>query len=427
MNPINNKYMTEVNKSHELNEQILEQKACTLDLVTFVQSISTIADLFLNQQDALQNFLNKLTELNFSSQLRILYETENGLLKEIAHSPGIHPLHGIYPVEEFFDKNPNIESIDHNNLYPNQKFDDQYFIHPLSWDFKEPKSIILFPTPLITNNETDLFPMIIKAIAFIVSVQFKITSYQKPKKNEVEFVSFASHQLKVPLTSLKTGVDVLKKQKFGQLDWRYSKILEIMETEIENMKELISRLLDLSRVRSQLSPEMTQVHIIKLFQEVSNSLEKIKEEKLLTFKLISNSSIYSFLSDAMLIKQIMNNLMHNASKYSPLNGRILVILQFDKSESTFTLTIADEGPGIEEDRQAFIFNEYSGKYSISSDFSTTGIGLSICRRIIELLSGKIYVESPCRHIFEKYGLQMKTESKGAAFTAKIPIKISDKL
>lgn len=427
MNYINNKYMTELNKSNELNEQIIETKKEPLNLITFLQNIITIIDLFLDQQDALQNFLNKLTELNFTSQIRILYETENGLLKEIAHSPGLLPLRGIYPVEEFFAKILNIESIDHNNLYPNQRFDDQYSAHPLYWNFKEPKSIILFPTPLITSDETGLIPMIIKAIAFIISCQFKIALYQKPKKNEVEFVSFASHQLKVPLTSLKTGVDVLKKQKFGQLDWRNTKILEIMETEIENMKELISRLLDLSRVRSQLSPEITQVHIIKLFQEVSNSLEKIKEEKSLTFKLISNSAIYSFLSDAMLIKQIMNNLMHNASKYSPLNGRILVILEFNKSNSTFTLTIADEGPGIEEDRQAFIFNEYSGKYNISSDFSHTGIGLSICRRITELLSGKIYVESPCRHIFEKYGLQMKTESKGVAFIIQIPIKIYEEL
>jgi signal transduction histidine kinase len=413
--------MSEIEKSNE--NQYNSANNDRSELALFLKNITGLIDLLNSEGEPLQNFFNKLDELKLNIDLRVLYETETGFLREIAHMPSLHPLKGLYPAEEFFN-NQNIEIIDHHKLIPYQEFDSQFSAHPILWTFKEPKSLILFPNYLINNNN-DLIPILLNIIAFIISYQYKNISSKKGKKNEEEFVSFASHQLKVPLTSIKTGLDMLRKQKFGQIDWRYSKILEILETEADNMRELISKLLDLSRIKSQITPQFAPVQIIKIVQEVCNSLEKIKEEKSLVYKLICTSVIDNFISDALLIKQVMSNLLHNASKFSPINGRILIILEFDNSESTFTMTIADEGPGIEEEKKTFIFNEYSGTYQISNDFSSSGIGLSICKKIAELLSGKIYVESPCRNIFEKYGLFMKTESRGAAFIFKIPIKIPE--
>jgi signal transduction histidine kinase len=391
-------------------------------LRAYLSTCALFADLFA--QHPLQGFLSNLYNIGFSHTIKILYEQEKNTFKEIASSPTSKPLTRIFAVSKFFNGQSNFEFIDHMKILPMQKITDSYMVHPVSWTYNEPKSLIIFPRELLSDNSKILLAAIIKIVSFILTLITKNYNEEQLKAEEQEFVSFASHQLKVPLSSLKSGLDIIRREKFGKLDWRYEKIVEIMVIEIQNMKDLILRLLDLSRLQSQISPQYGTIHIIKVIRDVFTSLQSIKKEKELEFKLICHHIVEDFSSDEMMIKQIFMNLIHNACSYSPLKGKILIILSFDRAQSLFHFKIVDEGPGIEENKQAFIFDKFTTSYQISSEMPSTGLGLAICKKIVKMFHGEIHVESPATPIFELYGIPMHSESKGSAFVVQLPLKSS---
>ena len=393
-------------------------------IISFLGIIQLMSEIL--QGDTLNDFLSQMHKFDLQLTIRVLYEVTNGMLKEIAHTPDCEPLLGIFPVSEFFNKEQFIAKIDHETISPSHSFNRNYIAHPIKWNYDEPKALVLLPASSVHPENKYLLSLIIKILHFLVDFRTNTFDKSKSTSGDQEFVSFASHQLKVPLASLKSGMDILYKKKFGEMDWRYIKIVEIMTKEILNMQELIMRLLDLSRLQNQINAQEDHVNILKLIPNVINSLEKITQEKSIVIKLICGSALVEdFLSDTMLMKQILLNLLHNACKYSPLNGRVLIIIEFNLVESLLIMWIADEGPGIKEDNKAFVFNKYTSSYQVTSDIPSTGLGLAICKRIIGLMNGRIAIESPCHHIFETYGMQMKEGSEGTAFVVQIPIKVKE--
>jgi len=408
-----------------------EEKIVKLDKIKIQhKALNYINKLYISfnsieKADPAKSFLEKIWNLGFPYKIKILGERQKGYLQEIASSPDCQPLIGLYPTKEFFNGKQKLKNINHDEIIPLDKFIHGTDIHPICWDYDNPKALILIPQNSIDENNKKTFSQIIKILEYIFSNNKNNFAEVNKRTNEQEFVSYVSHQLKVPLASLRSGIDIIKKQKFGQLDWHYMKIIEIMEKETQNMNELIYRLLDLARYQSQISPQLSKIHILRLIQEVINSLQNIQREKFVELRLICSPIAENFYSDPVLIKQIVLNLLHNAYKYSPMNGRILLILEYNRSDSILIIRVVDEGPGVSEDNQSIIFNKFSNKHEIKSEIPSTGLGLAICKKIIEILHGDIYVESPAKHIFQYYGLIMKDESLGSAFTVHIPIEIKE--
>src|SRR4030042_6480948 len=196
-----------------LKSEIEQQNLCS-----YLEYINQLIDIF--KTEPLQNFFKQLHNMGFNHNMKVLIETEKGLLKEMARSMDTMPLRGLYPTNEFFKNDQEIESLDHERLEPKQEFDATYMAHPLHWKHNEPKSLVLIPHTVIEHESSRVLSIIVNILHFIAHHYFKEATDQKQKKNEQEFVSFASHQLKVPLASFKSGLDMLKRQKFGELDWR---------------------------------------------------------------------------------------------------------------------------------------------------------------------------------------------------------------
>lgn len=205
-----------------------------------------------------------------------------------------------------------------------------------------------------------------------------------------EFLASMSHELRTPLNSIMGFSDLLLHGKAGALNPRQQEFVGHVKGAADHLLALINDVLDVSRI------EAGQVEIRREEFVAETTLGEIVAEVcgIATQKRISihspmgASRIYA---DPLRFKQIAYNLLSNALKFTPPNGRIDVTVV--SGEDGACITIADTGIGIALEDQAAIFDKF---YQVSSSTAVregTGLGLAIAKRLIEQHGGKIWVES----------------------------------
>jgi signal transduction histidine kinase len=226
-------------------------------------------------------------------------------------------------------------------------------------------------------------------------------------KQKDEFISQLGHDLKTPLTPLNILLPVVKER---EQDPKIRELLDIVTNNVQFMKNLVIKTLALAQLNSN--------NYIFGFEEVnlSEQVRNILEMQSMFFQ-GKNVQIHIDIpddifvqADLIQIKELFDNLISNAVKYSQPIG-VDITLNAQKKDDFVLISIKDAGIGLESNQIEHVFDEFYKVDSSRHDLQSTGLGLPICRRIVEKHGGKIWVES-------------EGKGKGTTFffTLKTPLK-----
>ncbi|MBR4082213.1 MAG: HAMP domain-containing protein [Clostridia bacterium] len=220
-----------------------------------------------------------------------------------------------------------------------------------------------------------------------------------------QFVSNASHELKTPLTSMKLVVESMLYDPDMPAELR-TDFMQDMNHEINRLTDIITDLLTLTRMDNhQVQLNLEQVDATMLTQEAVRHLKPMAEKRGQTLAARIAQGV-TLTADASKLRQVLDNLIENAVKYTPDGGDIA--LSMSRQGRFVVWTVKDNGVGIPAADQAHIFDRfYRVDKARSRETGGTGLGLSIVRQLVTLHGGDISVQS--------------TPGKGSTFTVKIPM------
>jgi PAS domain S-box-containing protein len=227
-------------------------------------------------------------------------------------------------------------------------------------------------------------------IGGIVVVTHDITERKRVELQKNEFLSIASHELRTPLTVIRAYSQVLlarfAKEKITQKEIPY---LEKIVSQTNKIAKLINELFDLSKIQEgKLSVYPRPFHIYRMMRKVIEDFTYIAQSR--TINLVGNANIVA-LGDEEKIRQVMNNLLTNAIKYSPPSGEITIHVAKEGKEIVTSVT--DKGKGIPMMQQKYVFNRFFRIEDGSSSRISAGLGLYIASEIMKLHKGRIWLKS----------------------------------
>lgn len=239
-----------------------------------------------------------------------------------------------------------------------------------------------------------------------VEVFRDITKEEEVDRAKNEFISIASHQLRTPLTAIKTYSHLLNSGFRGKLTQKQTEFLEIIISAADRMNELITTLLDISKLEEGLLISTVQtVPIDDLITELVTELFSLADKKQIKIGVSYHNSKTTLETDPLLLKELLSNLLSNAIKYTPELGRIEILCK--QNETTTTISIKDNGHGIPKVQQSRVFTKFfRGDNIVKLDAGGTGLGLYLVKKISEVLQATINFKSE--------------EFKGTEFIVKLP-------
>ena len=223
-----------------------------------------------------------------------------------------------------------------------------------------------------------------------VATSTDIQQIKELDQQKDHFISVASHELKTPITSIKGYVQILESIYKESEDAFLKKSLTAVDKQIVKLTNLISDLLDLSKLK------LGNLHLVKesfkmneLIEEVVEEMRLVKRDYTIEVNLQKDAPVFA---DRERISQVLVNFLTNAIKYSPKNKLIEVRSFID--ENYFTVVVKDRGIGINKQSQEKIFERfYRVEGTNEKTYPGFGIGLFICSEIIQRHNAKIGVES----------------------------------
>jgi len=226
----------------------------------------------------------------------------------------------------------------------------------------------------------------------VVAVFHDVTEIRRLEKVRMEFVANVSHELRTPLTSIKGFVETLKR---GAIDERENAVnfLDIIERHTDRLNQLITDLLDLSRVETgKKKMDFQPIKVEELINRAVSHFMEISNKNRPKIKYNIPSDLPMVLADEEGIETVLKNLLDNAVKYTPKRGEIN-ITSTDKDDY-IEIAVVDNGIGIPSRDLPRIFERfYCVDKARSRELGGTGLGLSIVKHIIEAHGGTVGVES----------------------------------
>lgn len=221
-----------------------------------------------------------------------------------------------------------------------------------------------------------------------------ITFEQEVDRMKSEFISLASHQLRTPLSAIKTYTHMLAEDYLGKLTVPQKKSLATVISAADRMNELISTLLNVTRIESgsiEVTPKM--IRLDKLAEEVVKEVALMAANKSITLSTaVKGKASASIKTDALIVKEVMTNLVSNAIKYTPDGGRVSLTVRPRRND--IVVNITDSGWGIPKYSQDQVFSKFFRAHNIVKRETTgTGLGLYLVKGLLEALGGRIWFAS----------------------------------
>lgn len=254
-----------------------------------------------------------------------------------------------------------------------------------------------------------------RATGKLVSANKKLQELDKLKD---EFVSIASHELRTPMVSIKNYIWMTLAGKGGKLQRKQKFYLDRAYASANRMSQLINDLLNISRIESgRIVLNIDQVNIGEVVEQIVGEFQPRSEEhgvqvtiECPTTKTHKMSDLPDVMVDRDKISEVLTNLIGNALKFTPSNGKVRICLTATKQ--FVTISVIDTGVGLNKDQMTKLFKKFGmlkESYASNGDAAQgTGLGLYISKSIVELHGGKIWVES------DGHG-------KGSTFSFTVPV------
>lgn len=209
-----------------------------------------------------------------------------------------------------------------------------------------------------------------------------------------EFISLASHQLRTPLSAIKTYSHMLLDGYMGDLNQTQGQALQTIVDASNRMNELITTLLNITRMESgAVAANIRTLNIETLIKEIVKelSVQASKHELTLTAT-ISGNYPKTIRSDRAILKEALTNLVTNAIKYTPPGGRVTVRVSLRPNH--ILVNVKDTGWGIPKYSQDQVFSKFFRAENIVKRETTgTGLGLYLVKGLVEAINGRIWFES----------------------------------
>ncbi len=233
-----------------------------------------------------------------------------------------------------------------------------------------------------------------------------------------DFISMASHEMRSPITAIRGYLSLFLEDAFGKLDEKPKGILKTTFNIATHMAGLIEDLLDASRIdQGRMSLNLEPLAIGETVQEIVDQLHFEAEKKKLAFTYkLPTQPVPLIQADKARLRQVLINICSNAIKYTP-SGSVTVTTEV-RDGRELEIKVTDTGLGMSPEARERLFQKfYRVKTDQTRDIPGTGLGLWITKQIVELMRGKIFVDS-----IEKVGTQVsvifpvynKPETKDAA-------------
>jgi len=240
---------------------------------------------------------------------------------------------------------------------------------------------------------------------------------QAANQAKTEFMSIASHELKIPMTSIKGYAKLLILGTGGELNDRQREFLDIISANVDRMDRLVADLLDVSRIEAgRLRLDMGPVGLREVIETVTKSVEAQIEAKELSLQVEIPASLPLVWGDQGRLVQVVTNLVSNAYKYTPNGGQIRIVANglTETPPDCLTVSVSDTGVGISpEDQQKLYTKFFRADDPLVRDVPGTGLGLSITKSLVEMHGGEIWFQSEL--------------GKGTTFAFTLPIAQGKKL
>lgn len=224
-------------------------------------------------------------------------------------------------------------------------------------------------------------------------------------KAKTDFFSDISHELRTPLTAIKGAADIISR-KYPSESPQY---VEIIRRNTDHLTKLVVDFLDYSKIETgHLELDLKEYSIRDIIDEALKSSESEASRKSVIF--VNDADDIRFCFDSTRMFQVMTNLLSNAVRFSPENGKITLTAE-KTGEGQVKVVVEDQGPGVPREHQDDIFRKFyqiMDEKGYSFHKGSSGIGLAICKGLIEAHGGRIWVESK--------------SSQGARFVLQIPMR-----
>ncbi len=226
-----------------------------------------------------------------------------------------------------------------------------------------------------------------------------------------KFFANITHEFRTPLTVILGMTSSIRSDAQKVNLEEAEKPLEMIQRNGENLLQLVNQMLDLAKLESgNLELQLEQADVIPFVKYLGESFQSLAEQKEINLTVYAETDQLEMDFDGEKLSVIISNLLSNAVKFTPQGGKIVVHLNTSANNDSeyFLVKIKDNGVGIPEEEIANIFNRfYQVDGSSSRQGEGTGIGLSLCKELIELMNGTISVKS--------------SPGKGSEFTIEIPV------
>jgi two-component system sensor histidine kinase KdpD len=222
----------------------------------------------------------------------------------------------------------------------------------------------------------------------MVGMAVDVTERRRSEQIKDEFIGLVSHELRTPLTIIIGSIKSAMTQGISKEDMH--ELLQNASEGAESLTEILANMLELSRYQAdRLQLEISQVNICDVAVGI---IEQLKEQKVTQrFVTVFKPDIPKVEADRMRIERILVNLLENAVKYSPPSSEIKVSCRLD---DTFVIVeITDQGEGISIEDQNKLFEPFQRLGRTAKRTSGIGLGLVVCKRLVEAHGGWIKVHS----------------------------------
>lgn len=237
-------------------------------------------------------------------------------------------------------------------------------------------------------------------VAGTVYVFDDITNEHEIEQMKSEFVSLVSHELRTPLTSIIGFISLILDGKTGKINQKQHESLSRAHRQSKRLAALINDLLDVSRIEAgRIEMKQEHVQIDRIAKRRIEELRPQADEKAISLFLEAQSNLPRMIADADRIGQIFVNLIGNAIKFTPDNGKVTVriskSLQNGKVTDGFHVEVVDTGPGIPTEDREKVFDKFQqlGSVYTRKPYGGTGLGLSIAAGIVEAHGGRLWVDT----------------------------------
>lgn len=275
------------------------------------------------------------------------------------------------------------------------------------------------------EDDVDLLTAVATQVGSMLENARLITELREANRLKDEFLATLSHELRTPLTAIKGWVELLAENELVETDEEFADGIEVIRNSTTSLTQLISDLLDLSRIqRRGLNLERRPCQINEAITEAVQAVRQAVSQRRQHLEVKLDERLPQTMADSQRIQQVLWNLLNNAIKFTPEEGTIRVgsrlidssgiLINDDESEAIrwIVIEVSDTGEGIPRDFLPYVFDRFrQADASSKRRHGGLGIGLALVKELVEAHGGHV---------------EAKSEGQGATFIIHLPVVSADR-